>query len=518
MSEEIKVLIFIFGVAVVPIFLLVQFASYHSLKKEVKLWSIIWITTTILAFLSPNFWFFLAFMGVILLAVTKNNPMLKLCLFFVLLPSIPPGTATIPGFGIINYLFNISFQLFLSIVLLTPLAFSNARHNISIKSVKYLILAFCLLNIVIYYQESSFVYKGVLISKASSITEVIRYAFTLSLTLLIPYYAVIKTVKSSEGINKVFYAILFGILLQACIGFAELLKVWHVYNIGANALGLKGGGMMYLSRENLLRASAALGHPITLGFVVAIGIGIILNYNNQKNRNANMTFWAIFALLSFGLLTTLSRGPWVGTACIIICYFFIANKAAKNLTKLGLVTFLALVIISFSPVGERFINLLPYFNQNTETHATSTITYRERLFEQSWKVIQKNPFFGSPNYLQTPEMEEMRQGEGIIDVVNSYLAIAMEIGLVGLSLYLLIFITILVKLKKNLTRLNKTKEHDHLWTQGRIIFATIVGIMVILYTTSNSIVPKYYIWSLIGLATVFIALSRQKLIAQLTIK
>ena len=252
MSEEIKVLIFIFGVAVVPIFLLVQFASYHSLKKEAKLWSIIWITTTILAFMSPNFWFFIAFMAIILLVITKNKPMLKLCLFFVLLPSIPPGIAVIPGFGIINYLFNISFQLFLSIVLLTPLAFARTRQNISIKSVKYLIFAFCLLNIILYYQESSFVYKGVLISKASSITEVLRYTFILSLTLLIPYYAVIKTVKSSDDINKVFYAILFGVLLQACIGFAELLKVWHVYNIGANSLGLNGGGMMYLSRENLL--------------------------------------------------------------------------------------------------------------------------------------------------------------------------------------------------------------------------------------------------------------------------
>ena len=231
-----------------------------------------------------------------------------------------------------------------------------------------------------------------------------------------------------------------------------------------------------------------------------------------------MIFWVIFTLLSFGLLTTLSRGPWVGAACIVICYFFIANKAAKNLAKLGLVTFLALVIISFSPIGQRFINLLPYFSQNAETHATSTITYREKLFEQSWKVIQQNPFFGSPNYLLTPEMEEMRQGEGIIDVVNSYLAIAMEIGLVGLCLYLLIFLTILVKLKKNLTRLTKTKEHDHLWNQGRIIFSTIVGIMVILYTTGNSIIPKYYTWSLIGLATVFIALSRQKLIAHLAIK
>ena len=39
-------------------------------------------------------------------------------------------------------------------------------------------------------------------------------------------------------------------------------------------------------------------------------------------------------------------------------------------------------------------------------------------------------------------METMRQGEGIIDIVNSYLQVALETGLVGLGFFLLIFISI----------------------------------------------------------------------------
>ena len=62
-----------------------------------------------------------------------------------------------------------------------------------------------------------------------------------------------------------------------------------------------------------------------------------------------------------------------------------------------------------------------------------TVSYREHLFRVSLDVIQLNPIFGSPNFLM--QMEELRTGEGIIDLVNAYLAFALAYGLVGLGLF-----------------------------------------------------------------------------------
>jgi len=62
------------------------------------------------------------------------------------------------------------------------------------------------------------------------------------------------------------------------------------------------------------------------------------------------------------------------------------------------------------------------------------VAYRERLAEVSWQLIQENPFFGDPLFLS--RMESLRQGQGIIDLVNGYAAIALPHGLVGLGLLL----------------------------------------------------------------------------------
>jgi O-antigen ligase len=61
-----------------------------------------------------------------------------------------------------------------------------------------------------------------------------------------------------------------------------------------------------------------------------------------------------------------------------------------------------------------------------------TVAYRQQLFDVSMTMIRQNPVFGDPFvYLR---MEELRQGQGIIDLVNGYLYTALFNGLVGLSL------------------------------------------------------------------------------------
>lgn len=509
MPEEIRALIFIFIIISLPLALFIRFASYLSLKAEAKQWAVIWAITTILAFLLPNFWIFSVFITILLLVFTKNNPILKICLFFVLLPSLPAASIAIPGFDIINYFFNINFPLLLSIILLLPLAFSRSSPNRATKSIRYFIYSFFLLFVIVHYQESSSVHKGGVIIRESSFTEVLRYGFILGLTILVPYLAMSKTIKSSTDINKLLLAIVFGIFLQACIGIAETLKDWHLYNAATESMGISWGTGGYQMREGLLRASAALGHSITFGYTLVIGLGLLLNFYSPKHPKAHRIFWFILVILSTGLLATLSRGPWVGAAAMIIFYFLIADKSFKNLTKLGLIAVLSLSILSLFPVGQRFIELLPYMSSETDTHAAGTISYRERLMEQSWKVIQKNPFFGSANYMDTPEMEVMRQGEGIIDMVNTYLAIALEIGLVGLSLFLMIFIITLSRIYKIISRLKRKPEYENQWLQGRSIFAAVIGIMVIIFTVSSIGVTSFYYWSILGIAAAYINIAKQ---------
>ena len=101
--------------------------------------------------------------------------------------------------------------------------------------------------------------------------------------MLIPFYAISKSIHNSEDIKTIFYAAVFGIFIQSVVGIAETLKTWHIYNSAVMSLGLDWGIGGYLNRNNLLRASAAMGHPILLGYVSSIGLGLFLNFfPNEK--------------------------------------------------------------------------------------------------------------------------------------------------------------------------------------------------------------------------------------------
>jgi len=132
--------------------------------------------------------------------------------------------------------------------------------------------------------------------------------------------------------------------------------------------------------------------------------------------------------------------------------------------------------------------------------------------EQSWIVIQRNPLLGSADYLETPEMESMRQGAGIIDVVNTYLQIALQSGLVGLGIFLLIFSIPLLRLYKMNSTLKNNDSFKHLVVQNRALISTLLGIMVIIFTVSGVGITQIYYWSILGLACAFLKLARTEMV------
>lgn len=503
MPEEIRALIFIFIIVSVPLALFPKFAGTFGLKKEAQTWSIAWIGITVLAFLTYNFWVFIALSAILLHALAKGNNIHKIALFFLLFPAIPTGTINIPGFGMVNFILSVNFQLFLSVVLLLPLAITRRNSNKALKSSELFLFVFFLLNLVTLYQETSFIHQGQVVVRESSITSVMRAGVSLFLGFLVPYLAVSKTVKNTNDIKLIFMAFVFGTLLQACIAAAETIKGWHLYLILKSTLNISGG-VTYLSREDMLRASGSFSHPITLGLVLAVGIGVLLYFSNPQTKKAKQLFWALLAVFILGLATSLSRGPWVGAVVIALAFLYTGEHFVKRIGKLALSGVFALLILSFFPVGQKIIGLIPFLNIASESRATGTISYRERLMEQSIIVIKKNPIFGSVDYLRDPDMEEIRQGEGIIDIVNSYLAVALQYGLFGLSVFLAIFIFYMIKLKKVINQSRRIPQLRDLWLQGRILFATMAGLLVILFTTGRGITSNYLIWSLLGLGVAYI--------------
>src|SRR5258707_3117917 len=96
----------------------------------------------------------------------------------------------------------------------------------------------------------------------------------------------------------------------------------------------------------------------------------------------------------------------------------------------------------YTPAGVVLVDYLPFVG----TVEAQNVAYRERLFEISLDVVLDHPFFGDWDFLQLPVMQQLRQGQGIIDIVNTYLGVALASGLLGLALFCGFFLAVLAGL------------------------------------------------------------------------
>jgi O-antigen ligase len=95
----------------------------------------------------------------------------------------------------------------------------------------------------------------------------------------------------------------------------------------------------------------------------------------------------------------------------------------------------------------------------------------------------------------------MRQGQGIIDIVNTYIQIALSSGIIGLVLFTGFFAQILNGIYRAMYSIPDKNSEEYLL--GRALLSTLSAILLIIFTVSSiSFIPIVY-WSFAGLGVAY---------------
>jgi hypothetical protein len=443
-----------------------------------------WLLITLAAYLTHNFWLFSAIAAGVLIYAGKRDSS-KLSLVIALLFAVPLFSADITGLGIISFFFSLNYFRLLSLLLLLPafLALRRMPNTASFGSLlpdKFL-LAFMLVGLGLQ-------------ASVDSATNVSRFAFYAFLDIFLPYYVASRALNNTKAIRDFGASFVMAAVLLSGIGAFEFLKGWLLYSNLAHALGADWGYGSYLVRGDSLRALASTGQPIVLGYLCAVALGLYFMVKNTITTNSARA--AVGALLLVGLIAPVSRGPWVGAVLIVIVFVALGPKPWIPLSKMALASMVGLLLLLATPYSQKVIDLMPFIG----TVDANNVEFRNRLIDSAIAVISRNPYFGSFDAMGSSEMEALRAG-GIIDVVNSYIALAISGGLVTLSLFVGFFTTVL-------WQLSWMKRNAALTDAGidirRALIATLLGIMLIIFTVSSiTYIPIVY-W-LIGGAGVAVA-------------
>lgn len=479
MSYHFTTLAFILFLAtIVFVFSSKAFSSLMPVE-QFKRWRNSWYAVTLVAFLSSNFWIFIILCGLYVLYIAKREVNI-FALYYVLLLAIPPFTKSIPGIGV-DYFFPMNYPQLLSFALLLPIYLSQRSKLETIPFGKTvpdkMILATMLLTFSLSLRGTTF-------------TDALRYGVSIFTDIFLPYYAASRAIQNMNQLKNVMIAFVIACLVAAAIGIFEFRSSWLLYNTLDDALGAPWSMGSYLGRGEDIRAISSLGHPLVLGYVVMVALGFYL-FIAPSIKSIIIRLLGI-GVLSAGLFVTLSRGPWVGGAALIIAFLGSGPNFFRKFTIIALIALLTIPTLKIIPGGNKVLDILPFMG----TKEQFNVEYREKLLENSMKVIIKNPLFGVYDAREEAEMQELVQGEGIIDVVNTYIGVALSRGLVGLALFVGFFLLVLWRTYKTMRRFPK-KSEEHLC--GRSLIACLIAILVTIYTVSEVGIISIIYWSLAGL-------------------
>lgn len=444
-----------------------------------------WFAVTLIAFLSHNYWIFIVLTtAVIAFAVAKEQN--RLAFFFLLVFAMPALPADIPGFGVMNHFFTINYVRLLTLLVLLP-TYLSLRRQPGIEPFGHLLAD----KLVAGYIALQFL----LMLEASTFTNVLRHgAFYSFIDVFLPYYVASRCLRSGDRFRDAAASFVVAGLILSAIGTFEFAKHWLLYSKLDDALGVRWGYGNYLERDQVLRALATTGQPIALGYAVAVAMGLYLFI--QKSVSSQAIRVAGWVLLVAGLIAPVSRGPWLGAALMVLIFAITGPRSIAALAKIvtgGLLVFGALML---SPVGEQIIELLPFVGTVDEHN----ITYRKQFTEISIKFVLQHPLFGAYDYIYAPEMDVLKP-QGLLDTLNVFLAVALGSGLTGLLLFAGVFVVSLTAIRRGMEDARRAGgEYFHL---GRVLFCTLLGIILIICTVSAiTIIPVVY-WSIAGLGVAY---------------
>jgi hypothetical protein len=374
----------------------------------------LWLGLTAVAFISPNFWVY-AFVAVPLLFTAAKRDPNPLALAMVMLHLIP-STIVTPSFGFRFLDFN-SFRLLVLAILIPAMLRAPAPGP------RGAAFTWAAIGVVGYHMLLLGLYMPY-----EAVTNTVRRLFDYSVDGVVVFFAVYRLMHSPRVLREALFCLCLGAVVVAAIGVFEWARTWLLYLELTARWGI-ADWMAFLLRGGALRAQAATGHSMTLSYFTAFAFAIWLAL--AKSVPDKKIKWLATAVLIAGCYASIARAGWMMLALAYTVYLVLGpQKPADYGKQIGLIA-VAVGAVLVSPMGEKFINLLPFIG-NADG---GNIDYRERLAELSWVLVWRNPWFGDPFVLR--HMESLRQGQGIIDLVNVYASTALFSGFVGLFLLLM---------------------------------------------------------------------------------
>ena len=503
MTYALKLLLFVlFTGGVAAVFLRPVFASLFSPLQYKRAWA--WLfTVTIIAFASirPELYvFLLVIAGMVAPRYLGEGDLGRVNAFMLFLLPLPPIAYTLGGLEGLNYVLRLEHVRVMSLVLFTLPALrlmlrQRSRDEPSFRTVDLAVLAVQLWTIL-------------MIGRYANLTILCRTVVESFADILIPYYVITRTLRSMSQLRTAASYLMLGCVFVACIACVESAMQRNLYGGLQWVYGVRWESTVDLMRGGYLRVEACTPQPIVLAFMLTFGIALWTWLKGGAPRSTGV--YVVYLIFGLALVSTWSRGPWLGAGLMVLAFVLQRWLSPRVFGFAVLACVGAGVVLKATGSDSVVMSGLAALFGSTHDDL-STINYRRELLDATLALIKQSPWVGVPNY--ETALQGFRQGEGMIDLVNTYLVLMINGGVIGLVLFLVPYLAVVGGMLRA-----RTREHEAskavLGRFAPAFISAILGMLFIIFTASTLDAMKFLLSLGITLPVVWLGLVRRGAIVE----
>lgn len=318
------------------------------------------------------------------------------------------------------------FCLSLIVIIKNPQVKQKLLHNYN-----YLILAFCILALLIN-----------IANHPSLLTLVYGIKYTLGYLLLFVITQIAATSQNEKIIIRIILATVavvvgFGLLQIFLLPHNFLANFGYSQTTVAPYLGVPG--------TNAIRILSTLGGPNQLGSFLLLPICLLVYLIIKKQK---LWYFILLASSIVVLFNTFSRSAWLGAILAVVVTMLLALP--RTVLKWSVLVFISIalgciLLISVNSRLQFYLfhgNSTTYLNDLKTRNLNSSDAKRLTSMRDGLEMIVKYPFGKG---LGTAGPASVKTNNGFL-TENYYIQIAIEAGILGLIIYLLIQISVGISL------------------------------------------------------------------------
>ena len=326
----------------------------------------------------------------------------------------------------------------------------------------------------------------VMSSRSTSATNILREILDHTLYFGIPYLVVSRLARTPADFRRIAVALAGAGCLLATLLVAEFVAHWPFFRPMYDNVGLNLGSPLAVKmREGNIRSTGPFIEATAAAFCLTFAV--IAASQIRSAFSTKLFHVGVMLLLVAGVIAPQSRGALLGlTVGFAAMYLYRRSQTVIATLLLG-----AAVLAAF------FATVLFQSDANTVAYSQSseTVEYRKRLMSRGVEEFSRSPLTGDSYPSVLERMQDLRQGEGIVDFVNTYLWVALLSGLMGLIPFTAAFAMRLVNLWRIRPRLSRAGFNSQ---PAAFAFATLIAPLTMLIFTSFG--GRIAIMTFVGLA------------------